>query len=394
MIYIIGDIIIDRYIYGTAKRLSPEAPVPVVEFLRSEDVGGGALNVFNNIKSLSADVELATSVNYPPIKERTICDGHYVMRVDRESHQKSWGTQTVFPEGSIVVVSDYNKGALKELPQSFYQKYITIVDPKLELGYYAGAWLVKPNRKEFVETCGEFSSIDELRELMVQACKEYDFSNIVVTLGAEGVAVYNESTNEFKHFPTNAREVYDVTGAGDTFTAVLAWAIDSGKSIVDSVNLANKAAGVAVSHHGTYTIKKSDIIAPEPDVIFTNGCFDLLHIGHVKLLQYAKSLGKRLVVGINSDASVKRLKGDSRPINSQDDRVAVLRALGCVDEVIVFDEDTPYNLIKELMPSIIVKGGDYTPNNVVGNDLARVVIFPTVSGHSTTSTIRRVNDAT
>jgi D-beta-D-heptose 7-phosphate kinase/D-beta-D-heptose 1-phosphate adenosyltransferase len=375
-VLVIGDIIIDKYIYGTSTRLSPEAPVPVVSKESEKTTMGGAALVYENLKSLGVDVAIYETGAEHSVKTRVICDGHYVTRID-EDHIADGDDvldkilQTDFSKYEYVILSDYNKGGLDNAYQiiqhinSFGCK--VIVDPKRQAMHYEGAWLVKPNGKEFKEL--RFDQWD---------------GNIIVTRADEPVEA---TINDIKYvvFP-NPVEVSDVTGAGDCFLAAFVYALVNGKDYIDALEIANKAATISVTHVGTYVLSKRDVCE---QIIFTNGCFDILHKGHFELLKTAKSLGSKLIVGLNSDASVKRLKGNDRPINSEQTRIDQLKALPWVDEVVVFDTDTPYELIKELKPSVIVKGGDYTVEQVVGHDLAKVYLVPTVEGYSTTSIIEK-----
>lgn len=373
-VLVIGDVIIDKYIYGTSERLSPEAPVPVVKYIRSEERLGGAGLVYENLVSLGVDVELLDLSNPRSVKTRVICDGHYVTRID-EDYQTVGAWESIkdkdFSGYEYVILSDYNKGALDNAYQiiqhinSFGCK--VIVDPKRQAMHYEGAWLVKPNGKEFKEL-----RFDQWN------------GNIIITRADKPVeAIINDV--KYVVFPQPV-EVSDVTGAGDCFLAAFVYALVNGKDYMDALEIANKAATVSVTHVGTYLLSKSDVCE---QVIFTNGCFDILHKGHFELLKTAKSLGSKLIVGLNSDESVKRLKGNDRPINDEQTRIDQLKALPWVDEVVVFDTDTPYELIKELKPAVIVKGGDYTIEQVVGHDLAKVYLVPTVEGYSTTSIIEK-----
>lgn len=384
MIVVIGDIIIDEYVYGTSTRLSPEAPVPVVKHEKTERRLGGAGNVYNNIKSLTDDVTLIgyrnDTTDWPvelfcthmPLKQRIYADKHYVTRIDRE---QTIDNSTLFDyvkkrvHNCTVVISDYNKGTIQD-PQRLIKILkdngcYVIVDPKQHLDLYAGADVIKPNKQEYEEYN---NGVD---------------TDMVVTLGADGYMINGT------HYPTQQQDVYDVTGAGDTFLAVMSYFLDFGESLEFACEMANKGAGVSVQHNGVYVVHWKDL-DPRPTVVFTNGCFDLLHRGHVEMLRASKALGEHLVVGLNTDASVKRLKGDTRPINNETDRKVVLESLDFVDEVILFDEDTPQQLIERIRPDIITKGGDYTIDTVVGNELAKVVIIPTVENQSTTNTIKRI----
>jgi len=383
-IAVVGDIIIDEYVHGTVERISPEAPVPVLNFKNTEVKHGGALNVFDNIKSLTDEVVMCTRNQAPPRKVRYMSNGHYMLRVDYDECG-DWHNDA--PEADIVVISDYAKGAIESFTP--YAGLKTIVDPKRDLSFYKGAWCLKPNAKEFGSYAGMWDSISMLNTLMLKAREELRLSHLIVTLGENGVA-YSGPNDIFEIFKSEAQEVYDVTGAGDTFTAVLAYTCSIEMDMINAIKLANKAAGISVSHLGTYVITKSDLEINKK-VIFTNGCFDILHPGHIEYLKASRKLGDYLIVAINSDESVKRLKGDKRPINNEVIRAYMLKNLSFVDEVVIFDEDTPYDIIKKLKPDIITKGGDYKATSVVGKDLAEVVIIPFVDNYSTTSIIERIS---
>jgi D-beta-D-heptose 7-phosphate kinase/D-beta-D-heptose 1-phosphate adenosyltransferase len=373
-VLVIGDIIIDKYIYGTSTRLSPEAPVPVVKQERIVETIGGAGLVYENLKSLGVDVELYDHSEAKSIKTRVICDGHYVTRIDNDQYAN--GTNVLdkilnddFAQYDYVVLSDYNKGVLDESKQII--KHLNtfgckvIVDPKEHATHYEGAWLVKPNYKEF----GDFGFTDWK-------------GNIITTAAGDNVVALID--NKVYDIPVERVEVSDVTGAGDCFLAAFVYGLTREYDYKKSLELAVKGSRKSVQQVGTYILQQRDL---EERVIFTNGVFDILHKGHFELLNEARNLGDRLIVAINSDASVKRLKGETRPINNQMKRISQLEILPWVDQVIVFDEDTPYELIKELKPHVIVKGGDYTIEQVVGHDLADVHLVSTVEGYSTTSII-------
>lgn len=258
MIAIIGDIIIDEYIFGDSTRLSPEAPVPIVKHIKTEHRGGGSANVFNNVQSLTNDVLLCTHSDNPPKKVRIFSRGHYISRLDYEGHH-IWELSPEYKSADIVIISDYNKGSItniKDIPD--LPKY-TIVDPKKMLNHYSGAWCIKPNSAEFEQYAGKWESLDELYNLMALSISSLNITHLIVTLGPDGVA-YMNNTGECEHIHSAASEVFDVTGAGDTFIAVLAYALDNNYQMIDAIKLANKAAGIAVSHLGTYVIKPSDIL--------------------------------------------------------------------------------------------------------------------------------------
>jgi D-beta-D-heptose 7-phosphate kinase/D-beta-D-heptose 1-phosphate adenosyltransferase len=376
-VLVFGDIIIDKYIYGTSERLSPEAPVPVVKHLREVESLGGAGLVYENLKSLGIDVTLLQTEQPSSIKTRVICDGHYVTRIDDDNHADSKAVlrnvlRSNFSQWDYVILSDYNKGVLDESLaiiehiNKFNCKII--VDPKEYASQYKGAWLVKPNYSEFTK----FGFNDWK-------------GNIITTNAGNNVVASIE--DEVYNVPVEDVEVSDVTGAGDCFLAAFVYGLTKQYNYKRCIELAVKGSREAVKHVGTHTLTVSDL---EERIVFTNGCFDILHTGHFELLAEAKSLGGKLIVGINSDESVRRFKGPKRPINNVNTRKKQLELLPWVDEVIVFDEDTPYRLIKEVVPHVIVKGGDYTVEQVVGHDLAEVHIVSTVEGYSTTNIIERI----
>ena len=377
-VLVLGDVIIDKYIYGTSERLSPEAPVPIVKHLHEVETLGGAGLVYENLKSLRVDVTLFETEQPSSIKTRVICDGHYVTRIDDDKHADSTSVlETIelqdFSEYEYVILSDYNKGVLDESLEII--KHINkfnckiIVDPKEHASHYKDAWLVKPNNSEFTKF--GFN----------------DWHSNIITTNAGGNVIATIDNVDYD-IPVEDVEVSDVTGAGDCFLAAFVYGLTKQYNHKHCLELAVRGSREAVKHVGTHLLTVTDI---EDSIVFTNGVFDILHIGHLKLLSHAKTLGNRLVVGINSDSSVKRLKGDLRPINDQHTRKESLLMLGFVDEVIVFEEDTPLEAITKLEPSIIVKGGDYTVETVVGNELANVVIFPILEGHSTTLIVDTLN---
>jgi len=376
-VLVLGDVIIDKYIYGTSERLSPEAPVPIVKYQKEVWTIGGAGLVYENLKSLSIDVTLFKTEQPSSIKTRVICDGHYVTRIDDDKHADSAAVldavqATDFTKYDYVILSDYNKGVLDESLDiiehlnAFGCK--VIVDPKEHANHYKGAWLVKPNNSEFTK---------------------FGFNNWqgnIITTNAGGNVVASIE-DEVYNVPVEDVEVSDVTGAGDCFLAAFVYGLTKQYNYKRCIELAVKGSREAVKHVGTHTLTVSDL---EERIVFTNGCFDILHTGHFELLAEAKSLGGKLIVGINSDESVRRFKGPKRPINNVNKRKRQLELLPWVDEVIVFDEDTPYRLIKEVTPHVIVKGGDYTVEQVVGHDLADVHLVPTVDGYSTTNIIEGI----
>jgi D-beta-D-heptose 7-phosphate kinase/D-beta-D-heptose 1-phosphate adenosyltransferase len=377
-VLVIGDIIVDKYIYGTSTRISPEAPVPVVTFREEKESPGGAGLVYENLKSLGVDVTLFETGQPRSIKTRIICDGHYITRIDNDKDAKSNVVLdevlcSNFSEYDYVILSDYDKGVLDNAKQIIAhinsQGPKVIVDPKRYAHNYEGAWLVKPNNSEYTKF--EF---DEWQ------------GNIITTDAGHSVSATIDNIQYT--VPVEQVEVSDVTGAGDCFLAAFVYALTKGYSHKKCLEIAVSASTRSVKHTGTYVLAKQDV---ERTKVFTNGCFDIVHRGHVEMLKASKQLGDWLVVGVNTDRSVRRLKGESRPVNNESDRKVLLESLDFVDEVILFDEDTPLELIQRVQPNIITKGGDYTVDTVVGNQLAKVVILPTVEDYSTTRTIEVIN---
>jgi len=375
-VLVLGDIIIDKYIYGTSSRISPEAPVPVITYIDEKETRGGAGLVYENLKSLGVDVDMFETQGQVSVKTRVICYGHYVTRIDDDAQSNGMDVlkqvqETDFSQYEYVILSDYNKGVLDEAKEiiAHINKYNckVIVDPKENAWFYENAWLVKPNYNEFHDL-----GFDDWQ------------GNIITTnAGEEVIATIDGVKYEI---PVDNLEVSDVTGAGDCFLAAFVYGLTKGYEYKKCLKLAVTGSTESVKHSGTYTLTINDI---EERVVFTNGVFDILHTGHFELLAAAKSLGNKLIVAVNSDASVQRLKGKNRPINDLGKRVKQLEMLPWVDEVHVFEQDTPYEIIKHIQPDLIVKGGDYIVETVVGHDLAEVHIVPTVDGYSTTQIIEK-----
>ena len=373
-VLVFGDVIVDKYIYGTSERISPEAPVPVVKYQHEVETLGGAGLVYENLKSLGVDVTLFGTNQPRSVKTRIICDGHYITRIDDDKVADSTAVlrnvlRSDFSQWDYVILSDYNKGVLDESLKIIEHLNMfgckVIVDPKEHADQYKGAWLVKPNNSEFIK---------------------FGFNNwqgnIITTNAGDNVVASIDGVDY--NLPVAQVEVSDVTGAGDCFLAAFVYGLTKNYDYTQCLELAIKGSRRAVQHVGTHILTHNDI---EERVIFTNGVFDIMHTGHFNLLKEARSLGDKLVVGLNSDASVKRLKGNDRPVNNIEKRVEQISILPWVDEVHVFEQDTPYELIKHIQPNLIVKGGDYTVETVVGHDLANVHIIPTVNGYSTTQII-------
>lgn len=415
MIKVIGDIMLDRWVIGSADRISPEAPVPVLKMTDKKFTVGGAGNLAINLHNLKIDVELysecandysgtilksilterqlikniGSSATQTTTKTRMVSKTfQHLMRLDNETIEPNTAGKrlldTVLPD-DIVVVSDYNKGTInKQIMSQLLDRHAKIfVDPKQSPELYRGAYLVKPNLKEYENWFGPYK-----KETALLKMKEYNWDWLVVTAGEEGVHVLS-SQGEYKKFKEPVREIADVTGAGDTFLAVLLYGVTvKGMSVPEACSLACFASARNVEKRGVVPVEFDDLMK----VVWTNGVFDILHQGHLELLKFAKSKGQKLIVGINSDDSVKRLKGDNRPINNVNVRKKQLETLPWVDEVIVFDEDTPENVLNNINPDLIIKGGDYTIETVVGHEKYAVELFPLVEGHSTTQTIGKITN--
>lgn len=463
-ILVLGDIMLDYYLWGKCDRISPEAPVQVIDIKKESTLLGGAGNVINNLITLGAEVSVATVVGNDDngelllnmlnslgvqtsvcIKEaeritskksRIIAAHQQVIRFDSETKVNiTTESETILLNNiakyitsfDLIILSDYAKGVLTD---NISRAVITLarengikvlVDPKgSDYSKYKGAYLLTPNKKEASQATG----IDIVDTVTLAKALDWLKTHIMleipmITLSEDGIAFFD---NSLHHISTIAQEVYDVTGAGDTVIAALGFALTQNKNLYDSVMFANAAAAVVVGKLGSATATLSEIVEYETSfkqthadsrikthlqieqivqnlkergkcIVFTNGCFDLLHVGHVRYLEEAKSFGDVLILGLNSDASIRVLKGENRPINMENDRAYVLAALESVDYVVIFDDDTPYELIKRVKPDILVKGGDYEGKEVVGSDIAKETRFVQfVEGKSTTSTICKIKE--
>ena len=409
-ILVYGDVMLDEWRIGSVDRISPEAPVPVLVETGYKRNVGGAGNLAVNLASINGEVDLYgplgndkqgfafldlikdTKVNSylsscmeaTTSKVRIVStQGQQICRFDTDAICDCTQAEERFinsiQHNDLVVISDYNKGAITEqtVKKAKAKGAKVLVDPKQSPSYYRGAFLVKPNMKEYTEWFGEFSYVAAQDFL-----KEYAWEWLVVTDGANGIHIVNAT--EHWHCKEDVQEVADVSGAGDTVMAIITHGLHKGKSVPESCEVACYGASRVVEKRGVTIVTEDDL---NKGIVWTNGVFDILHTGHLKLLRHAATLGKRLIVGINSDASVKRLKGETRPINGEFKRKETLEQLGFIDDVVIFDGDTPIDEITKIRPDVIVKGGDYTTETTVGNELAKVVIFPTIEGHSTTETI-------
>ncbi len=459
-VLVLGDIMLDRYWHGPTSRISPEAPVPVVKVEQINDRPGGAGNVALNIAALgvkstlrgfTGDDEMADSLHdmlqgagvvcdflrdadHPTItKLRVISRHQQLIRLDFEEPQSvgndgslAEGLQPLLATCGALVLSDYAKGALSD-PQPLIAaaseaKVPVLVDPKgTDFERYRGATLLTPNLHEFEAVVGHCSTEQELVARGETLMQQLQLGALLVTRGEHGMTLLRPGEEEM-HLPAKAREVFDVTGAGDTVIATLAAAISGGVSIPEAVGLANIAASLVVGKLGTATVSAPElrraVLADQGSergvvtleqleiavadarshgerVVFTNGCFDIIHAGHVAYLEQARQLGDRLIVAVNSDASVRKLKGSGRPINPQDRRMAVLAGLESVDWVLCFDEDTPRPLLGALQPDVLAKGGDYDKEGVVGWEIVEdyggdVQVLAFVENVSTTSIVTKI----
>ncbi|WP_297574180.1 D-glycero-beta-D-manno-heptose-7-phosphate kinase [uncultured Campylobacter sp.] len=459
-ILVVGDLMIDHYLWGECDRISPEAPVAVID-IRSENKRlGGAGNVMANLKALDCDVgvmsvvgddesgkEIVSMLENMGVKiekiakekerksahkTRIMAVHQQVIRFDKESKDDILETsknellsslKNIIKNYDTVLLSDYAKGVLRD---DFCKQIIKIanenskfilIDPKgSDYSKYKNATLLTPNLKEAMQALKMKIDDEPSLKLALKRLKdELNLKYSIITLSERGIALYNN--DEVKIIPAIAKEVFDVTGAGDTVLATLGYALSNKMDIVSALSLANKAAAVVVGKVGSATasldeiekysksssstnleekIKSLDEICQilknsDKKIVFTNGCFDILHAGHIKYLNKAKKLGDILIVGLNSDSSVKRLKGKTRPINSQNSRALLLSALEFVDFVVIFDEDTPLNLIEKIRPDILVKGADYAGKEVVGSNIAKeVVLVDFEDGFSTTNIINKI----
>jgi len=461
-ILVIGDLMIDHYLWGSCDRISPEAPVQIVDVAKETTVLGGAGNVINNLKALGANVSVSSvigddengvelinmlhSINVDTTnitmqegrktskKSRIIAVSQQVLRYDKESknnitqasvNQIVQNLKSAIKRYDIVILSDYGKGVLRDelceevIALANASNVKVLVDPKgIDFKKYSGAYLLTPNKKEAVLATGiEITDKESLEMALLKLKSECNLGVSLITLSEDGIATLDKKV---EIFPTVAKEVFDVTGAGDTVIASIAFALSAGKTVQESAAFANLAAGVVVGKLGSATVSIDEIEEYEASlhkstsdahiksfedinaivsryrlggkrVVFTNGCFDILHVGHVKYLQIAKSFGDILIVGLNSDESVSRLKGPTRPVNIAEDRAYLLAALEAVDYVVPFTEDTPYELIKMIEPDVLVKGGDYEGKEVVGTEFAdELKLVDFVDGKSTTKTIQKI----
>ena len=469
-VLVVGDIMLDRYIQGEVDRISPEAPVPVLRHAQRFDRAGGAANVAMNLAGLGCQTFLAglwgddaeqhqlatlleqaavdtlgvVSSSLPTVsKTRIIGRQQQLLRLDIESAEAYPPVEIERLQERVVdlaakvhaiILSDYAKGAL---PESLCRAVIgaarqhgipVLVDPKTDdIARYAGATTICPNMAELaLATRLPRAKPEQLLREAQTLIERHDLQFLTVTQSEKGIAVV--WPDRIEQHPARTREVFDVSGAGDTVIATLAAALAAGISVSSSIELANTAAGIVVGKVGTVPVSAAEIVAqltPSASfraseklltqeqararvaewrqtgetIVFTNGCFDLLHVGHIALLEDCRRFGSKLILGLNADSSVSRLKGPTRPIVGENERARVMAALAAIDAVITFAEDTPLELIELLRPDVLVKGGDYSIDTVVGHELVlsyggRVEIIPTVQGFSTTNIVRKLTAAT
>ena len=464
-VLVVGDVMLDQYVWGEVDRISPEAPVPVLRATLRDEKPGGAANVAMNLAGLGACVTLVgfgggdreqetlellladagiepllTAVpNTPTTTKLRILSGHQqMMRLDSEAapvfseadyRRLLERAFAALPGAAVVVLSDYAKGVLSEavcqavICEARKRGVPVLVDPKSQsFARYRGANAICPNLKELAAATGEVAAnLDQLLSAGQALLPSLELEFIAVTLGEKGIAVLQRTSR--LHAPAVVRQVYDVSGAGDTVIAVLALAVACGLPIDTAAQAANVAAGIVVGKVGTVPIQREELLGALAEeislrmdekvlhldrllarvttwrsagqrVVFTNGCFDILHIGHIRLLEKARRKGDRLIVGLNSDDSVRRLKGPLRPIVGESERAQVLAALSAVDAVVVFHEDNPLRLIEAIRPDVLVKGGDYTEDSIVGASEVRawggrVELIPLAGGISTTRLIAK-----
>jgi D-beta-D-heptose 7-phosphate kinase/D-beta-D-heptose 1-phosphate adenosyltransferase len=456
-----GDVMLDRYWSGKAVRISPEAPVPVVQVNSIEDRVGGAGNVALNIAKLGGKVTLlavigddaegeiikklleaegvlcdfVTVANARSIcKLRIMAQHQQLIRIDFEKNPLVFDKEVLFeklhqsaPSHTAIVFSDYGKGTLSDIERYIAEAnrigLAVLVDPKGgDYARYSHTHLITPNIVELEAVVGECQDEDDLVDKGRSLLRRYGIEALLLTRGEAGMTLIQ--VHDTHSLPAQAKDVFDVTGAGDTVIAVMALSVALGMSLHDAMYLANLAGGIVVGKLGTSTVSIHELtramhgdrdflygVVSEDElvgllasarangerIVMTNGCFDLLHAGHVTYLEQAKALGDRLIVAVNADASVKQLKGDTRPINKLPERMAVLAALACVDWVVSFEEETPERLYCRVLPEVLVKGGDYSPEQVAGGDCVvkaggEVRILAFVDGQSTTAIINRAKE--
>ncbi|WP_423063594.1 bifunctional D-glycero-beta-D-manno-heptose-7-phosphate kinase/D-glycero-beta-D-manno-heptose 1-phosphate adenylyltransferase HldE [Candidiatus Paracoxiella cheracis] len=463
-VLVYGDLMLDRYWYGNVSRISPEAPVPVVRVNALEARPGGAANVALNIAALGSQVTLmgwvgedseATELqallnnkniechfqknkNFSTVtKLRVLGQNQQLLRLDFENSLENYDDANLIQafrqqlaNAHVVVLSDYAKGALRHantlIAMAREQGIPVLVDPKADdFSRYAGATLITPNLKEFEAVAGPCQNDEDLTQKANELMQQHQIESILITRGKDGMLLI-QGAQDPVNLPARAREVYDVTGAGDTVISVMAASLAAQTDMIQAATLANLAGGIVVRKLGAAVVTVPELrrelqkandsqvgIVSEKElllavadarahgetVVMTNGCFDILHTGHVQYLEEAKAMGDRLIVAVNTDDSVAELKGEDRPLNSLQARMEVLSALRSVDWVVPFSEDTPERLIGEVLPDILVKGGDYKVEEIAGheavlNNGGKVLTVKIREGYSTTGLLEKIRGTT
>jgi D-beta-D-heptose 7-phosphate kinase/D-beta-D-heptose 1-phosphate adenosyltransferase len=455
-IIVFGDIMLDYNIYGSIEKLANEAPIPVLYKTSEKNLLGGCGNVLMNLHSLGCNTIVLFSMigndysgkkikkileesniqyylsetSITTVKNRFFCDNKILFRYDEEcspSENSEKNEDSIYQNFlhiidtmkiDSIIFSDYNKGFLtpslcqKIIKKANEKSIFTCVDPKNDYQKYKGCSLIKPNRNEVKKLFNIDCSIENIKDVLIKIKEKVETKNVVITLADKGIAFLDEKNNYFFN-KTESIDVIDVTGAGDIVNTIISYYFSRTNLLVDKehiIKLSSYIATKSVKYAGTYIVKHEDILLANrylndnklitkedikyisAQIIFTNGCFDILHKGHLELFKFCKkdTDNSVLIVGLNSDASIKRLKGDSRPINNIDSRIAMLNSISIVDYIIVFDEDTPEELLKVVKPDILVKGGDYTYDTILGKEFCKEIkIFKTLEGYSTTNIILR-----
>jgi D-beta-D-heptose 7-phosphate kinase/D-beta-D-heptose 1-phosphate adenosyltransferase len=465
-VVVLGDLMLDRYIIGDVRRISPEAPVPIIEVREETMRLGGAGNVARNIRALGANVRVLSCIGQDPdgdlllsmlnelgadtrflrqderiktiTKTRVVSKNQQFLRYDREKAEDisedyvnyiGCSLDAVFDYANIVILSDYGKGAVSPplarliIDNAGKRNIPVLVDPKgANYQKYTGATICTPNLNELSAAAHVVLTQEDeegVQAAGVSLCKKYEFKWLIATRSEKGMSLISRHGLK-QDFPAVAKEIVDVSGAGDTVIAIIALGMAAGFSLADCCRLANTAASIVISKFGTAAVTFSELVGSEiyasagklltweqipylmdylreqnKKVVFTNGCFDIIHAGHISSFRQARKFGDVLIVGLNSDDSVRRLKGDCRPIVKEKDRAGLLEALTLVDYIVIFNEDTPESLIREICPDVLVKGKDWAGQRIAGQDFVeehggRVEFINMEEGLSTTNIINRI----
>ena len=467
-VLVLGDFMLDKYIMGSVKRISPEAPVPVINVKKKEVHLGGAGNVINNICSLGATARIISCIGKDEsgdylisrmnekgvdtrfiwqkeeeqtiVKTRVVSKGQQFLRYDEETVRDvceeyveyvEKNLEAIFEDINIVIISDYGKGSVTfDSAQTVIRKarnknIPVIIDPKgSDYKKYTGATTCTPNMAEFRQVIHENGELSEkeIAEKAQKLCEEINLDYLLVTRSEQGMSLVEKESGHKADFPAVAQEVIDVTGAGDTVISTFSLALAAGLSLPDACEMANDAASIVISKFGAATATLEEIKsrgyggratkllqlnelveivkklkADHKKIVFTNGCFDLVHAGHISSFAQAKALGDILIVGLNSDASIRRIKGEKRPIVDQVNRAKLLSAISLIDYIVIFDDDTPEKLVEAIIPDVLVKGKDWAGKVVVGQDVVeahggKVSLIDLEDGLSTTNIIEKIRN--